>query len=114
MNFASSQHKIRNRQICQSVLTLLLFCASLYVHSEHYAQVEVDGFSNFELHDCHLCQQGIDPSISSINLYPVAAANTNFSKTSIVNAEFFSATYVYPPLRAPPTLSCNYLVNYFS
>jgi hypothetical protein len=114
MNLVSSQHKIRKRQIWQSVLTLLLFCASLYVHSEHYVQVEVDGFSNFELHDCHLCQQGIDPSISSIDLYPVAAGITNFSKTSIVNAEFISATYVSPPLRAPPMLSCNYLVNYIS
>jgi len=105
MNYASLQHKISKRQVCQSVLTLLLFCASLYVHSEHYVQVEVDGFSNFELHDCHLCQQGIDPSISSVDLYPVAAGITNFSKASIVNTEFISATYVYPPLRAPPTLS---------
>jgi len=114
MGITSSQHQISKRQICQSVLTLLLFCASLYVHSEHYAEVEIDVFSNFELHDCHLCQQSIDPSITSIDLYPVAAGIANFSKGSIVNPEFISATYVYPPLRAPPTLSFNCLVNYFS
>lgn len=105
MNLASSQHQISNLKICQSVLTLLLFCASLYIHSEHYVKVEVDSFSNFELHECHLCQQSIDPSISSIGLYPVTAGITHFDKTSIVNAEFISATHIYPPLRAPPTLS---------
>jgi hypothetical protein len=113
MNYAALQHKISKRKICQSVLTLLLFCVSLYAHSGHYVQVEVSGFSNFELHDCHLCQQGIDPSISSIDLYPVTAGITYFSKSSIVNAEFISAAYIYPPLRAPPKLSCNYLGNYF-
>jgi hypothetical protein len=114
MKIASPQHQISKRQICQSVLTLLLFCASLYVHSEHYSKVKVDSFSNFELHDCHLCQQGIDPSLNVINLYPVTAGITNFNKVSIVNTDFISATYVSPQLRAPPRLSCNYLVNYFS
>jgi hypothetical protein len=105
MNYTVLQYKISKRQICQSVLTLLLFCASLYVHSGHFVQVEVDVFSDFELHDCHLCQQSIDPSINSIDLYPVNAGITHFSKTSTVNAVFILATFIYPPLRAPPTLS---------
>ncbi|PKG85319.1 hypothetical protein CXF85_06930 [Colwellia sp. 75C3] len=102
MNFAFSQLHINKRHIRQSFLTLLLFCATLFVHSEHYAQVELDGISNFELHDCHLCQQGIDSPPRALALYPASAGIVNISKVDIINAVFISATYVYPPLRAPP------------
>jgi len=99
MNFALSQLQINKRQIRQSVLTLLLFCATLFVHSEHYAQVEFDAFANFEQHDCNLCQQGIDSPPSPLRLYPISSGITNFNKVRII-----STAYVYPPLRAPPSL----------
>lgn len=103
MNSALSQQQLNKRHIRQSVLTLLLFCAALFVHSEHYAQVESDGLANIELHDCHLCQQGIDSPPRSLALYPVSIAIINISNVAIINAVFISATHVYPPLRAPPT-----------
>ena len=104
MNFALSQLQINKRQIRQSVLTLVLFCATLFVHSEHYAQLEFDAFANFEQHDCNLCQQGIDSPPSPIRLYPISSGITNFNKVRIINLELISPAYVYPPLRAPPSL----------
>jgi hypothetical protein len=103
MNFALSQLQINQRQIRQSVLTLLLFCVTLFVHSEHYAQVEFDVFTSFEQHDCNLCQQGIDTPPSPIRLYPISSGITNFDKIRISNLELISSAYVYPPLRAPPS-----------
>ena len=102
MNFALSQLQINKRQIRQSVLTLLLFCATLFVHSEHYAQVEFDAFASFEQHDCNLCQQGIDTPPSPIRLYSISSGITNFDKIRIINLELISPAYLYPPLRAPP------------
>jgi|TARA_R100001377_G_C3165839_1_gene101267 hypothetical protein len=103
MNFALSQLQINQLQIRQSVLTLLLFCAMLFAHNEHYAQVEFDAFTSFEQHDCNLCQQGIDTPPSPIRLYPVSSGITNFDKIRINNLELTSSAYVYPPLRAPPS-----------
>jgi len=102
MSFALSQLQINERQIRQSVLTLLLFCATLFVHSEHYAQVEFNAFANFEQHDCNLCQQGIDSPPSAIRLYPISLGITNFDKIRIIKLELISPAYAYPPLRAPP------------
>mgnify|MGYP000222854175 CR=1 FL=1 len=102
MNLALSQLQINERQIRQSVLTLLLFCAMLFVHSEHYAQVEFDAFTSFEQHDCNLCQQGIDTPPSPIRLYPISSGITSFDKFRLINLELNSPAYIYPPLRAPP------------
>jgi hypothetical protein len=102
MDFSLSQLYINKRHIRQSVLTLLLFCATFFAHSEHYTQVEFDGLSNFELHDCHLCQQGIDSPPRALAIYPVSTGRVNVSEVDITNAVFISATHVYPPLRAPP------------
>ena len=103
MNFTLSQLQMNKRQIRQSVLTLLLFCATLFVHSEHYAQVEFDAFASVEQHDCNLCQQGIDSPPSPIRLYPISSGITNFNKTRLTNLELISPDYVYPSLRAPPS-----------
>lgn len=108
MNSALSQFNINKRHIRQSFLTLLLFCATFFAHSEHYAQVEFDGLANFELHDCHLCQQGIDSPPRTLALYPVSTGMVNISTVAIINAVFISATHVYPLLRAPPRF-CNCL-----
>ncbi|KGJ91274.1 hypothetical protein [Colwellia psychrerythraea] len=98
-----SQRKIRNRQIRQSVLTLLLFCATFFAHSEHYTQVEFEVFSTFEQHDCHLCQQGIDTPPNSIGLYPVSVGMANIDKVQIVDLALVSPAYISPQLRAPPS-----------
>lgn len=107
MNFTLPQYQsrlqINKRQIRQSILTLLLFCVTLFVHSEHYAQVEFDLLSNFEVHDCHLCQQGIDSPPSSIKLYPVSTSTINIGKVKISNVMLISSAYVSPQLRAPPS-----------
>ncbi len=103
MNCVLSQLKIKKRQIRQSVLTLLLFCMTLFVHSEHYAQVEIDALTSFEQHDCHLCQQGIDSPPRSLALYPVSTAIATLCKAHIIKAVYISSLHVYPPLRAPPT-----------
>ncbi|HBY85012.1 MAG TPA: hypothetical protein DEO86_03980 [Colwellia sp.] len=103
MNFTLSQLQTYQRQIRQSVLTLMLFCAMLFVHSEHYAQVEFDAFASFEQHDCNLCQQGIDTPPSPIKLYPISSGLINYGKTRIIRLELLSSAYVYPLLRAPPS-----------
>jgi hypothetical protein len=102
MNLALSQLQTNKRQIRQSILTLLLFCATFFVHSEHYVQVESDVLSSFEKHDCHLCQQGIDSPPRALALNPASNGIVNISKVDIINTAFISATHVYPPLRAPP------------
>ncbi len=103
MNFALSLFQLNERQIRQSVLTLLLFCATLFAHSEHYAQVEFDAYASFEQHDCNLCQQGIDTPPSPIKLYPISSGLINYVKTRIIKLEFPSPAHVNPPLRAPPS-----------
>ncbi|KGJ95259.1 hypothetical protein [Colwellia psychrerythraea] len=103
MNFALSLFQLNERQIRQSVLTLLLFCATLFVHSEHYAQVEFDAYASSEQHDCNLCQQGIDTPPSPIKLYPLSSGVINYDKTRIIKPGLPSPAYVYPPLRAPPS-----------
>lgn len=106
MDYALAKRRFRlpinKRQIRQSVLTLLLFCATFFAHSEHYSQVEFDAFANFEQHDCHLCQQGIDSPPNSIGLYLVSMGLASVNKVRIIRVVLTSA-YVTPPLRAPPS-----------
>jgi len=102
MSCVISRSKFKSRQVRQSVLTLLLFCASFFAHSEHYAQVEFELFSTFEQHDCHLCQHGIDSSPSAIPLYPVSIGIINIDESRITNLVHILSAYVSPQLRAPP------------
>ncbi|NQZ25868.1 MAG: hypothetical protein HRT55_06080 [Colwellia sp.] len=106
MNYALAIRQLRllinKRQIRQSVLTLLLFCATFFAHSEHYTQVEFDAFSNFEQHDCHLCQQGIDSPPNSIGLYLVSTGIASIIKVRIIRVVLATSAYVTPQLRAPP------------
>lgn len=105
MKFALSQLTVNKRHIRQSLLTLLLFCATLFFHNEHYGPVEPDTLSNFKWHDCHLCQQGIDAPPNVIRLYPVSTGITNSSNARIIKIDFTAPDYVYPLLRAPPRFS---------
>jgi len=102
MSFVLSQLKLKKRQIRQSVFTLLVFFASFFAHSEHFAEVEFDALSTFELHDCHLCQHGIDSPPAPLKL--IAAKENIFciADTDQQSALLIPASYVYPLLRAPP------------
>ena len=107
MNYALAIRQLRllinKRQIRQSVLTLLLFCATFFAHSEHFTQVEFDAFASFEQHDCHLCQQGIDSPPKSIGIYLVSTGRSSINQVRIIRIVFASPAYVTPPLRAPPS-----------
>jgi len=105
MNFALSQLQTNKQQIRQSFFTLLLFCATLFFHSEHYVDVAPDTITSFELHDCHLCQQGIDTPPNTTGLSPVLLSIANISKTCITDVLFTAPDHIYPPLRAPPRFS---------
>ncbi len=102
MGVVLSRQKIIKRQIWQSALTLLLFCATFFSHSEHYAQVEFEVFSTFEQHDCHLCQHGIDTPPNSIKLSPISIGRANINKVEISDLVLISPAYFSPQLRAPP------------
>ncbi|WP_057832688.1 hypothetical protein [Colwellia sp. TT2012] len=105
MNFtlAKCQLKIYKRKIRQGVITLLLFCATFFAHSEHFTQVDFDAFLNIASHDCHLCQQGIDSPPSSIRLYPVVTSIARLNKIRIISVVLAALAYIIPPLRAPPS-----------
>lgn len=103
MSFALSQFKLNKRQVRQSVFTLLVFFASFFAHSEHFAEVEFDALSAFELHDCHLCQQGIDSPPAPLVLTPAKDHIFCLNNSHHISVMLASADYVYPPLRAPPT-----------
>lgn len=104
MNDALSQLRFSKRQIRQSVLTLLVFFVTLFSHADHLSLVEVDSVSSFELHDCHLCQQGIDSATNSASLYLVTPAIFINIAVELTRVDFTSSLYVSPPLRAPPKL----------
>tara|TARA_B100000809_G_C14641250_1_gene352338 strand:+ start:197 stop:406 length:210 start_codon:yes stop_codon:yes gene_type:complete len=67
---------------------ILFFCVTLFAHSEHYAQVKSDDISIFELHDCYLYQQDIDPPPKALALYPTSRGGINICEVSIINATF--------------------------
>ncbi|GAW94487.1 MULTISPECIES: hypothetical protein [Colwellia] len=100
---AKYQLKINKRKIRQGVITLLLFCATFFSHSEHFTQVDFDAFANVASHDCHLCQQGLDSPPSSIRLYPVATSIARLNNVRIISVVLAAPAYINPPLRAPPS-----------
>jgi len=102
MKPAFTQNQFKKRQFRQSALTLLVFFVTFFAHSEHFAQAELDKYSAFELHDCHLCQQGLDSPPAPIQLKPVK--NIVFSNDTLLLSSVILVTvsYVYPLLRAPP------------
>jgi len=97
------QAQLKNRQIHQSVLTLVLFLVTFFAHSGHFTQVDSDTLSTFELHDCNLCQQGIDSPPAPLVLNPVNETVFFIENTQHDSVMLFPLSYVYPPLRAPPT-----------
>jgi len=105
MNFTLSQLQINKQQIRQSFFTLLLFCATLFFHSEHYVEIAPDIITSFELHDCHLCQQGIDTPPNTTRLSPAPSSIAKISKPRITGVLFTAPAHIYPPLRAPPKFS---------
>jgi hypothetical protein len=102
MSFEVSKVPYKSRRIRQGVFTLLVFFASFFSHSEHYAQLEFDVLSTFELHDCHLCQQGLDSPLTRLILKPVKFNSFHLLDTHPIRMVISSANYVYPQLRAPP------------
>ncbi|WP_019027228.1 hypothetical protein [Colwellia piezophila] len=100
--YLKHQRQFNKRQIRQSILTLLLFCAAFFAHSEHYSQAELEVVSTFEQHDCHLCQQGIDSPPSPIGLYLVSTSIIHLKKIRIIDIAIAATAYVSPLLRAPP------------
>lgn len=103
MNAASYPHQLKKRQIRQSFLTLVLFLVTFFAHSEHYAQVDFETFSTFELHDCHLCQQGIDSPPAAIRLHPVLPVTYYSDEVCTSSIILVTPTYLSPQLRAPPS-----------
>jgi hypothetical protein len=102
MNCALTKLKLRKQQIRQSILILLIFCATFFAHSKHVIKVELGQLPTFELHDCHLCQQGLDSPPVSIVLQPLTPLISNNEATHTINDPFISVAYVSPMLRAPP------------
>jgi hypothetical protein len=103
MNRTLPQAPLQNRQIRQSIFTLVLFLVTFFAHSEHFTQVETDSFSAFELHDCNLCQQGIDSPPAAIELNPVNEIVFFLDDTQHANVILYPNNYVFQRLRAPPT-----------
>ncbi len=103
MDFVFSQLKLKKRQVRQSVFTLLVFFASFFAHGAHFAEFEFDALTTFELHDCHLCQQGIDSPPGPLALIPAKELTFCLTSTHGISVVLPPANYVYPPLRAPPT-----------
>jgi len=102
MEIGLSQHQLKKRQIRQSVLTLLVFFASFFAHGEHFAEVEFDALTTFELHDCHLCQHGIDSPPAPLKLIATKENIFCIADADLQSVLLTPASYVYPLLRAPP------------
>ncbi len=96
------QRQSKSRQIRLSVLTLVVFFVAFFAHSEHSAKVELDHFPAFELHDCQLCQQGVDTPPLPSNVAPITAAISLIVKSKVCNPVLARDRYFYPLQRAPP------------
>jgi len=103
MQHVISQYQLKKRQIRQCVLTLLVFFASFFSHSEHFTQIEFEALTTFEQHDCHLCQQGVDSPPAPLELKPAKENVFCIISTNPVSVILASANYVSPQLRAPPS-----------
>jgi hypothetical protein len=104
MTLALLPLQLKNRQIRQSVFTLLVFLASFFAHSGHFAQVEFDAVSTFEMHDCNLCQQGIDSPPAPLALLHAKESTYCLIGCHHSDVKLVCTNYVSPPLRAPPSL----------
>jgi len=103
MNIALSQDKITKRHIHQSLLTLVLFLVTFFAHIGHFSQVDNDNLSAFELHDCNLCQQGVDTPPVSFESNLVNDVVYFLNLTQQVSVVLLPLNYISPLLRAPPS-----------
>lgn len=97
--------KIHKQHLWQSFFTLLIFCATLFIHSEHYVSVNTDIITTATPHDCHLCQQSVDTPPNAIALSSYSSAVSVINNFTIVKVMLTAIEHLYPLLRAPPTLS---------
>ncbi|TYK65367.1 hypothetical protein [Colwellia echini] len=95
---------LKNKQLIQSAIILLLFCTTFFAHSGHY---DVPGTPeksmSFDQHDCHLCQQSIDTPTKIPAVFPVFQDVYSVNKVITTFPLFSFQAYIFPRLRAPPT-----------
>lgn len=85
-----------------AILMLVVVLATVLAHSTHATQVEVEGISAIEKHDCLLCQQGVDSTSKEINVAFVSQGVFTVLKTDTFNAHVVIPAYSFAQLRAPP------------
>lgn len=98
-------NKINRQHIRQSFFTLLLFCATLFFHSEHYVSVDADITVSVEPHDCHLCQQSLDTPPTPTVIARFTGAVSRVATVTIINPVLTRTEHLHPLLRAPPIVN---------
>lgn len=86
----------------KSLVMLLLFCVSFFFHTSHAVEDNTQLFNSLEQHECHLCQQGVEPLTPSIALFYQSQARINKYLAATACAPSFDTSYILPLLRAPP------------
>ncbi|MBU2870236.1 hypothetical protein [Colwellia sp. E2M01] len=80
---------------------LLLFCITLFAHSEHYTQAKSEPLPEAQ-HDCHFCQQNLDDSSGTIELSVKPVGIISWINTKTPVNPLIASNYLLPNLRAPP------------
>lgn len=104
MNWALNHVMLKKQKINLAMMTLIVILATIFFHSEHYSQVEMDGVLSTDHQDCFLCHNAIDSAPKEISLASVSTGIFSFIKVEVFCFIFVLPSYVLARLRAPPHL----------
>ena len=98
VNKEEAPKKSNNMNVIAFMLLLLIFLASIFVHSNHL----IAQATNVEASECYICHQGVDtpPELPQIKF--ISTVSYFLNTYQVLTIEFKDNHFIQPQLRAPP------------